>query len=251
MKVSIITPTFNSAKFLEKTADSVFNQTFSDWEWVIVDDLSTDNTREILNKLQNKDSRVKCFLSEQNLGSGPARNKAIENASGEYIAFLDSDDIWIPERLKLHIDFMEQKQSVFSHTSYGFIDEHDKVIKKTFHVSNHPISYVDLLKRTEISCLTAIYNQKKIGKFFMPDLRRKQDYALWLAILKKGYVSDPLDVETAFYRQHSSSATSNKLNLILKHWKFLNQNEKLNWLQSFYYTMSWGLGGFKKYYLAK
>ena len=251
MKVSIVTPTYNSGKFIERTAKSVLNQTFQDWEWILVDDLSKDDTKDILKKLEKEDSRIKCYFSETNQGSGPTRNKAIEIANGEYIAFLDSDDIWIPEKLQLHVDFMEKKESVFSHTSYGFIDENDTTIKKTYHVSNFPIKYKDLLKRTEISCLTAMYNQKKIGKFYMPDLRKKQDYALWLSILKKGHVSDPLDVETAFYRQHINSATSNKLYLILKHWKFLNQNEKLNWFQSLYYTISWGLGGFKKYYMSK
>jgi teichuronic acid biosynthesis glycosyltransferase TuaG len=251
MKVSIITPTYNSEKHLERTAKSVLNQTFQDWEWVLVDDLSQDGTRKILSNLQKQDSRIKVFLSDKNQGSGPARNRAIELAQGEYLAFLDSDDIWIPKKLEIHIAFMEEKGSVFSHTSYGFIDENDNVIKKTFHVSQEPVKYKDLLKRTEISCLTAIYNQKKIGKFFMPDLRRKQDYALWLSILKKGYASDPLDIETAFYRQHGNSATSNKFSLILKHWKFLNKFEKLNWFSSAYYTFHWGFGGLKKYYLSK
>ena len=251
MKVSIITPTYNSEKFIERTAKSVLNQTFIDWEWIIVDDMSNDNTKEILNKLKKQDKRIKCYFSEENKGSGPTRNKAIEIASGDYIAFLDSDDLWIPEKLQLHVDFMEKKQSVFSHTSYGFIDENDNRIKNIYHVSNFPITYKDLLKRTEISCLTAMYNQKKIGKFYMPNLRKKQDYALWLSILKKGYVSDPFDFETAFYRQHANSITSNKLNLILKHWKFLHQNENLNYFKSMYYTLYWGLGGFKKYYMSK
>jgi len=251
INVSIVTPTFNSLKYIQKTANSVLNQTFKEWEWIIVDDLSTDGTREYLEDLEKKDSRIKCILKNDNEGSGPSRNKAIELAQNKYIAFLDSDDIWIPEKLALHTDFMEKNDSSLSHTSYGFIDENDNKIKQTFHVSNSPIAYKDLLKRTEISCLTAMYNQEVIGKMYMPDLRRKQDYALWLSILKKGYKSDPLDIETAFYRQHSNSATSNKLNLIIKHIVFLNKYEKLNLIQSLYYTISWGLSGFKKYYMSK
>jgi teichuronic acid biosynthesis glycosyltransferase TuaG len=249
--VSIVTPTYNSIKFIERTVQSVLNQTFKDWEWIIVDDLSTDGTREYLTELQNRDPRIKCVLKEVNEGSGPTRNKAIELASYKYIAFLDSDDIWIPEKLALHVNFMEKNKSAFSHTSYGFIDENDKIIKQTFHVSDVPVYYEDLLKRTEISCLTAMYNQDVLGKMYMPDLRRKQDYALWLSILKKGFHSDPLDIETAFYRQHNSSATSNKIKLILKHIEFLRKNEELNIFKSLYYTFHWGFGGLRKYYLVK
>ena len=251
MLVSIITPTYNSIKYIDRTVLSVLNQTYSDWEWIIVDDLSTDGTREYLSHLQNTDNRIKCFYSEKNQGSGPARNKAIELANGKYIAFLDSDDLWTPEKLQMQVDFMQKNNCAFSHTSYGFIDENDNVIKNTFHVSSMPVNYKMLLKRTEISCLTAIYDQEILGKMFMPDLRKKQDYALWLSILKKGYNSFPLDIETAFYRQHGNSATSNKFKLIIKHWNFLNKNEKLNWFKSLYYTISWGLGGFKKYYMSK
>jgi len=239
----------NSLQFIERTADSVLQQTFTEWEWLLVDDASTDGSSDYLRDLGSDDSRVKVIRLTDNMGAGPARNRAIEQANGRFVAFLDSDDIWIPCRLEMHVGFMEQRGSAFSHTSYGYIDEHDNVIRNTFHVSAHPIAYTDLLKRTEISCLTAIYDQNVLGKMYMPDLRRKQDYALWLAILKRGYRSDPLDVETAFYRQHSGSATNKKHELILKHWQFLRDVEGLSPAHSLYYTTRWGLEGLKKYYL--
>lgn len=250
MKVSIITPTYNSKKFIESTANSVLNQTFKDWEWIIVDDLSKDGTREYLKTLQNKDTRIKCYFLDQNIGSGPARNKAIELASGTYLAFLDSDDIWIDTKLEIQVDFMEKNNYAFSHTSHGFIDEHEEKVRKTFHVSNIPVTYSMLLKKNEIGCLTAMFNQKIIGKMYMPDLRRKQDYALWLSILRKGYQSYPLDIETAFYRLHANSATSSKLNLIGKHWLFLKEYEKMNWVNSTFYTICWGLNGILKHYIS-
>lgn len=250
MKVSIITPTYNSEKFIESTANSVLNQTFKDWEWIIVDDLSKDGTRDYLKTLQNKDSRIKCVFLEQNSGSGIARNKAIELASGTYLAFLDSDDIWTDKKLEIQVDFMKKNNYAFSHTSHGFINENGQKVRNTFHVSNVPVTYSMLLKKNEIGCLTAMFNQKIIGKMYMPDLRRKQDYALWLSILRKGYPSYPLDIETAFYRLHENSATSSKLNLIGKHWLFLKEYEKMNWVNSTFYTICWGLNGILKHYIS-
>mgnify|MGYP003663490518 FL=1 len=247
--VSIITPVYNTKPFLQKTAASVIGQTYANWEWVLVDDLSTDGSIELLQSLSKKDKRIKPHFLTKNQGSGPARNVATKLAQGKYIAFLDSDDIWIKEKLQIQVAFMQKNQYAFSHTSYGFIDAMDAVIKNTYHVSKNPVTYEMLLKRTEISCLTAMYNQEIIGKMYMPDLRRKQDYALWLSILKKGFKSYQLDIETAYYRQHGASATSNKLKLIGKHWVFLYSYEKLNFVKSTYYTLSWGLSGFKKYYM--
>ena len=249
MLVSIITPTFNSEHFIEKTANSIVNQTYSDWEWIIVDDLSTDNTVHILKKLEKTDPRIKCFFFTKNQGAGPARNKAIEQAKGKYIAFIDSDDLWTTDKLALQIEFMERNKYAFSHTAYGFIDENDKIIKGTLHVGSTPVTYQMMLKRNHIGCLTAIYDQEILGKVFMPDLRQKQDYACWLSTFKKGVRSYPLDKELALYRIHSKSATNNKFNLIYKHWLLLTQFEKINWVAATYYTFCWGLNGLKKFYL--
>ena len=251
MKVSIITPTYNSIKYINELKESILSQVFTDWEWIIVDDLSTDGTIDYLKKLQETDSRIKCFFQDKNLGAGPSRNLAIENATGEYIAFLDSDDLWKPNKLKHQISFMDENKSVLSHTEYGFIDGDSKPIRKTFVISENPIGYKDLLKNTEIGCLTAVYSQKKLGKRFMSDLRRKQDYALWLSILKEGYLSHPIKESLALYRVHSDSATSKKSKLIIKHWIFLHKHEKLNWFQAFYYTCCWGYNGVIKHYLKR
>lgn len=250
-KVSIITPVYNSEKYLEFSINSVLQQTYQNWELRIVDDCSTDNSVEILKKYAELDKRIKpCFLRD-NCGAGIARNKAIELAEGKIIAFLDSDDIWLPNKLKTHVTFMSEMKAAFSHTSYGFIDEEGKVVNKTFHVSNKAITYKDLLKRTEISCLTAMYDVDKIGKMYMPDLRVKQDYALWLSILKRGFTSVPLDEELAFYRQRKNSNTNKKSKLIIKHLKFLYNIEKLNLIKTLYYTGWWAVNGLSKYYLSK
>lgn len=251
VKVSIITPVYNSEKFLAEAIESVINQTYQNWEMILVDDKSTDNSINTIKFYAEKDERVLPIFLNENVGAGPARNKAIEASTGQIIAFLDSDDIWLKEKLEKHVAFMRERNAAFSHTSYGFINEEGKVINKTFHVSDRPIKYKDLLKRTEISCLTAMYDVKKIGKMYMPDLRVKQDYALWLSILKKGFVSIPMDEELAFYRQRKNSNTNKKHKLVFKHIKFLYHTQNLGTVKTMYYTFWWAYNGIIKYYISK
>jgi teichuronic acid biosynthesis glycosyltransferase TuaG len=144
---------------------------------------------------------------------------------------------------------MIENKAAFSHTSYGYIDVEGNEIKSPLRVSQHPVTYKDLLKRTEISCLTAVYDASIIGKFYMSEHRRKQDYALWLSILKTGVQSLPLDEVLAYYRQVPTSATSKKYNLIFKHYLFLRETQELSIIQSGYYTLSWMINGFSRYYM--
>lgn len=247
--VSIITPMFNSSRFLELSIQSVMSQTYNNWEMIIVDDCSVDNSVQIVESFIKNDPRIVLIESKTNSGPGVSRNMAIDYAKGEIIAFLDSDDIWHPNKLELHVNFMLENNASFSHTSYGFIDEEGKSINQTFHVSSHPIDYVSALKRTEISCLTAMYNVKLIGKHYMPDLRRKQDYALWLSILKQGIKSIPLDIELAYYRQRKGSVTHKKYKLIIGHYRFLKEQEGLNSINALKFTALWMYNGLMKYYL--
>jgi teichuronic acid biosynthesis glycosyltransferase TuaG len=247
--VSIITPLYNSKDFIQNCCQSVLNQRYVFWEHIIVDDCSTDGSRDLLLELAANDSRVVPIYLDENLGSGIARNRAISKAKGRYIAFLDSDDIWAPNKLELQIELMEKMGWPFSHTSYGYIDPLGNRIKGTFHVSRNPISYVDLLKRTEISCLTAVYNQEKIGKHYLSNHRRKQDYALWLSILKSGVKSHPIDMELAFYRIRPNSATNKKYKLIFKHIKFLMETQNFSLLKSLYYTSYWMVNGIFRYFI--
>lgn len=248
MKVSIITPVYNASRFLEETADSVINQTYQDWEWMLVNDCSTDDSWEIMQRLAQKDQRIKIFSNPVNLKSGKTRNFAIENASGRFIAFLDADDKWHKDKLSIQIPFMVNNDYHFSHTSYGYLNEKGEKIKSTLHVS--PIvDYQHLLKRTEISCLTAVYDAEKIGKFYMSEHARKQDYALWLSILKSGVKSYGIDQELAYYRQVNNSATSQKHKLILKHISFLKDTQDFTTLKAVYYTGFWMINGFVRYFI--
>ncbi len=248
-KVSIVTSVYNKAQYISRTINSVLEQSFNDWEMIIVDDCSIDDSQKIIKDFALKDKRIKILINELNLGAGLSRNKAIKFSTGKYIAFLDGDDIWAKKKLEIQINLMDENNWQFSHTSYGYISEDDQIIKKTFQVSNHPITYKNLLKRTEISCLTAVYNQHIIGKYYMSNHRRKQDYALWLSILKDGYLSYPINQELAFYRQTPNSNTSKKHKLIIKHILFLMQTQNFNILKSIYYTIYWAINGFFRYYI--
>lgn len=247
--VSIITPLYNAEKYVEETIRSVLNQDYQNWEMILVDDCSLDKSVSIVQEIQKQDSRIKLLKNKSNMGPAPSRNLAIDKAKGDIIAFLDSDDIWHPKKLSKHVRFMEENSSAFSHTSYGFIDEKGRSINSTYHVSDKPVGYENLLKRTEISCLTAMFDVHKVGKMHMPVLSRAEDYALWLDILKLGFLSDPLDEELAYYRQHSASATSSKWKHVLGHWRFLRNREALSILTSSYYTLHWAIGGIVKYYV--
>lgn len=249
--VSIITPTFNSIKYIQETVDSVINQTFKDWEWYIIDDKSTDGTIEYLKNLESKDPRIHCIFKEENSGAGPSRNLGIEKAIGKYIAFIDSDDIWEKNKLEIQLKKMEENNSFLSHTAYRFIDSKGEFTNQYQEVSFSPINYKNLLRNTEIGCSTGMYNQEKLGKIYMPDIRRKQDYGLWLSILKRGVNSLPIPYELVRYRVHANSATNKKHKLIIKHWIFLRKQENLNIFESTYYTFWWALNGFKKYFLKK
>lgn len=249
--VSIITPSYNTADFIGLTIDSVINQTYQNWEMIIVDDASTDNSVAVIEEYVKKDDRIIPIYLKDNKGQGNARNIATDIAKGRFITFLDSDDLLHPMKIEKHIKYMLEINVSFSYTSYGFIDESGFEILKPFHVSKRPIGYYDLLKRTEISCLTAMYDATAIGKQHMIDIRKKQDYELWLRILKTGIKAYPLDEVLAFYRQRKNSTTNNKKKLIKLHYIFLREIEKLSVFQSLYYTLSWGWNGFKKYYSHK
>ncbi|WP_288955311.1 glycosyltransferase family 2 protein [uncultured Polaribacter sp.] len=248
--VSVIMPTYNST-FVRYSVESVLRQTYQNWELLITDDCSKDTTWSLLNELTLIDERIKVFKLSENKGAGPARNNSIKKAKGKYIAFLDSDDLWLENKLEVQIKFMEDGNLFLTHSSYDFINEKGNKIKKPFIVRDEPIDYISLLKKNEIGCLTAVYNKEKLGKVFMPDIRRKQDYALWLSILKKRHLSYPITEVLALYRVSKNQVTGNKLKLIPKHFVFLKKSQNFGYLKSLFYTFLWGYHGLIKHYLFK
>jgi len=245
-KVSIITPLHNSGAFISETIDSVLAQTYTHWEMLIVDDSSVDDGPDLVRDYQKMDDRIK--LLHNNKKSGPAitRNKAIEAASGRYIAFLDSDDLWLPRKLELQVDFMMKNNYSFTFTGYEKITESGIKIGKI----NVPkiVSYHDLLKTCSVGCLTAMYDTGKIGKIYMPLIDKRQDYALWLKILKIIPEGHGLNLLLSQYRVRGGSISSNKWNASKYQWKVYRDIEKLNYLRSAYYFSLYTFHGIIKTY---
>ncbi len=233
--VSIITPSYNSSNFIEKTIDSVLEQSYQNWEMIIVDDVSTDNSVEIIQKYVNKDKRIKLIQLGKNSGPAVARNTSIKNAKGKYLAFLDSDDLWKKDKLEKQIKFMEDNNSSFSYSSYELIDEdgNDLNIVKN---PSPKITYHELLKENQIGCLTAIYDQEKLGKIYMPLIRKRQDFGLWLKILKKIDHADKIDENLAIYRVRKNSVSSNKIDLLKYNFELFNKHQNLSKIVSAYYV---------------
>jgi glycosyltransferase involved in cell wall biosynthesis len=211
--VSVITPTYNTEAFISETIDSVRAQSYTNWEMVIVDDASSDATVAILKKYAALDDRIKVHVLETNSGAAIARNTAIENAAGSYIAFLDADDLWKPEKLTKQIAFMQEKNIAVSFTSYELMDEQGKSLGKMIKALPK-VDFSKMLKSNYVGNLTGIYNAEQLGKVYMPNIRKRQDWALWLTLIKKTGFAYSLDEPLARYRVRENSISSNKLNLL-------------------------------------
>tara|TARA_R110002033_G_scaffold169897_3_gene211452 strand:+ start:250644 stop:251414 length:771 start_codon:yes stop_codon:yes gene_type:complete len=230
-KVSIITPSFNSSKFITTCINSLINQTFSDWEQIIIDDFSSDNTVEIINQYAKSDERIKIIKLESNKGAGYARNKGIEIASGKYIAFLDSDDFWHREKLEKQISFLKSNEYSVVFSQYYIIEGSDITPKYKIN-SPKKVTYKKMLKNDYIGFLTFMYDVEKVGKIFMPEIRRRQDWAYKLKILKTVQKAYGLQEPLAYYRVGNTSLSSNKFKLLKYNFKVYHEELKYSFLKS-------------------
>ncbi|HCZ9273005.1 TPA: glycosyltransferase family 2 protein [Vibrio diabolicus] len=214
--VSIITPLYNSVEFLEDTYKSIVSQTYSNWEWVVTDDMSTDGSWELLRSLAEKDSRIVTFRNNKNLGAGASRNAAIEKARGRFIAFLDADDLWVETKLSDQINFMLENQYSFTYTHYSRFNSEEELSVVT---APEYTTYKKLMYSNVIGCLTAVYDTQALGKRYMPLIRKRQDMGLWLDILKDTPKAYCLPKPLAKYRM-DSGMTANKFSVLSYQWKF-------------------------------
>ena len=232
--VSIITPSYNSEQFISQTIDSVLAQTYENWELIIIDDCSIDNSNKIIEAHMQRSEKIKLILLKNNSGPAIARNKGIEQAKGRYIAFLDSDDLWMPEKLSKQLTFMQKNDIALSFTSYYHMEEESEKIIQYIYALNK-VNYSELLKKNIIGCFTVMYDTEKLGKVYMPDIRKRQDYALWLTILKKVPYAYGLDEMLGYYRVRSNSVSSNKILSSKYNWKMYRDIEKLPLHKAIYY----------------
>lgn len=240
MLVSVIMPPYNCAKYISQSIDTVIAQTVTDWEIQIVDDCSTDNTAEVLKPYLNQFSNIHYHRLDKNSGPAIARTEAIKRSTGKYLAFLDSDDLWYPDKLEKQIAFMEKFDVSFSCTAYEQMDTDGNKL----HIAMFPpekTSYKKCIRLSNpIGNLTVMYDQKTLGKFAVPEIKKRNDFALWLQILKKTPYCYGMQEVLGVYRMgRKGSVSSNKLAQGKYHWELYHDIEKHNIIRSAYEIICW------------
>ena len=248
-KVSIITPVYNSAAYLAETICSVLAQTYLDWELILIDDCSTDNSLSLINEYSRNDIRIKVIQQSHNQGQIFARNRGLDSASGRYIAFLDSDDIWVKDKLEKQITFLNERGAAIIHSYYDYIDEESAKLNKVIKAPEK-ITYNHLLNTNYLGCLTVLYDTLKTDKQKMPNVGKRDDWACWLNILKQGHTAYCIPEVLASYRVRTNSLSSNKLKTIQYNWGILRRNQGLSFTKTSYHFIVNIFLSIKKYYFS-
>lgn len=244
--MSVIMPCYNGQKFIGQSIESVIKQSYKNWELIIVDDCSTDNSFEIVSAYTKACSRIKLIRNKVNSGVAETRNSGIRIASGDFLAFLDSDDLWDPQKIEVQLAFMTTYDHPISHTAYRKIDEIGNVIAAKIPVNTQGVSYNQLLRHNEIGCLTAMYNVKQLGKQYFLKIGH-EDFAYWLHLLKSEQKSYGINQVLGSYRLHGKSVSSNKLVAAKYTWKIYRDIEKLSLSKSIFYFCSYAIKSTLKY----
>lgn len=241
--VSIIVPIYNIEKYIAETIACVRAQTYENWELLLIEDCSTDNTVSVIERYleQAADDRIRLIRQEANVGAARTRNRGLEEAKGRYIAYLDADDLWLPEKLERQLLFMQDKQAAFSFTSYEFADEGGKGTGKVVKVPAS-LTYREALKNTTIFTTTVIFDTEKISKelLIMPVIK-SEDTALWWKVLRNGYVAYGLNENLVKYRRAGKSLSSNKLEAIRRIWNLYRKAEGMGVISSAYHFCFWAV----------
>ncbi|CAN1549978.1 WcaA Glycosyltransferases involved in cell wall biogenesis [Flavobacteriaceae bacterium] len=229
--VSIITPTFNSEKFIAETIQSVQSQTYENWEMIIVDDCSSDETFLIISNFSKNDNRIKIHQLKNNFGAGVARNEGVNLATGRFISFLDSDDLWKPSKLKKQVEFLISNNLPFTFSFYERINEDGKQLNKIVGCPKK-LHYFQLFFCNFIGNLTGIYDVSYFGKINISSIRKRQDWIMWLSILKKTKIALPIPESLAYYRVRVNSISASKYDLIKHNFSVYRNYHKLNIVKS-------------------
>lgn len=245
--ISIITPVYNCEKIISQTIECVQNQTYDNWEMILVDDCSTDNSADIIKEYSSKDERIKYYKLLQNSGAAIARNTALEMANGRFIAYLDSDDLWKKEKLEVQSTIMKKNEYAFSCTDYEKIDEDGKSLRKVIKMPQK-VDYNLYLKNTIIQTVGVMVDVKLTGKnlLVMPNIRRRQDAATWCQLLKAGFCCYGIPQNLSYYRVVSNSLSSNKLKAVKGTWFLYRKIEKLPLWKACYCFVGYAFNAIKK-----
>lgn len=234
--VSVITPAYNAEKTILKCYKSLYEQSFKDFEWIIINDNSNDQTEAIVTELMQKNGWIVYIKNDINKGAAFARNKGIEIAKGRYIAFLDADDTWNDNKLAIQVDFMQKTQSAFSCANYEVL--RNKKPPFVFRPKRDIISYRNLLKSCSIGCLTVMYDSLRLGKVYMPlDAEKREDHAMWLDITKSGVNCYRIDENLATYYIGESGVSYNKRRMFKYQYRMFKNHLNFSFVKSLLYTI--------------
>jgi len=245
--ISIITPAYKAAPFIESTIGSAQAQTYSDWEMLIVDDCSPDDTGDRVEAIAASDPRVILIRQTTNSGPAAARNVALVRANGRYVAFLDSDDLWMPGKLAAQLEFMAERRAAVSHTGFRRMTQDGTRLGRLITVPR-TLTYERLLCNTAIVTSTVMIDRAKTGPFFMPDAPY-DDYALWLSLLRSGHVSHGLNRDLLRYRVVTNSVSRSKRVSAVRVWQTYRRIESLGLLKSAWSFANYAVRGWLKYRL--
>ena len=241
--ISIIVPVYNAEKYIEETIDCVLAQTYTDWELLLVEDCSSDNTVAAIQQYMERknDTRVRLIRQPVNMGAARARNRGLQEANGRYVSYLDADDLWIPEKLEKELAFMKEKNASFVFTGYEFADESGRGLGKVVHVPE-TLTYRQALSNTTIFTTTVMFDTEKLSKeqLEMPVIK-SEDTALWFKVLRSGVVAYGLDENLVKYRRAGKTLSSNKLEAIRRIWNLYRKAEGLNVFASIWHFCFWAM----------
>ena len=245
--VSIITPVYKCEKFISNTIECVQSQTYKNWELLLIDDCSPDNSSKIIKEYAKKDKRIRYIKLKENSGAAVARNTALENSKGRFIAYLDADDLWKKEKLEKQVNYMIDNNYAFTCTDYEKIDENGKSLNKIIKIPKK-VNYNKYLRNTIIQTVGVMVDTKITGKkvLVMPNIRRRQDAATWCQLLKSGYDCYGLSENLSYYRIVSNSLSSNKFKAVKGTWGLYRNIEKLSLPKSCFCFIGYAFNAVKK-----
>ncbi len=243
--VSVIMPSYNSAKYIGEAVDSVLNQTYKNWELIIIDDCSTDSSLNVLEKYN--DNRIRVLKNKENNGAAVTRNKGLEVANGRYVAFLDCDDVWHRDKLWLSLKFMVENEYIFVCTDYTVVKEDNDFVTE-YVPKKDSYRYKNILKHNCIGCSTVVLDRDFLGDVLMPvNAPKREDFACWLKILRHGRRAYVLHRSLTIYRRRDSSVSSRKAKMAKYQWNVYRKVERLSFIKSLYYLAHWAIKGVFKY----
>ncbi len=245
--VSVITPIYNAQAYLSETLQSVFEQDYENIEIVLVDDCSSDGTDRLVAELQKTHGQIVYFRQPKNLGAGAARNKALELARGQYVAFLDSDDVWAPQKISRQLELMKRENVPFSYTAIEMMNGKGEILKEKRSIAEK-CDYRYLLKNTIIATSSVVVDRAQLGDFRMPLRRGGQDYATWLMLLRRTDFACGINEALVKYRVASGSLSSNKLKSVKQVWEIQTQDEKIGKISAAINVACFSFNAFKKYF---